>query len=502
MSFSPRARPDTVNLPFSDPDVTDTYRDDRSSNNASSPRHRHPTGDSPLSRRAYDVGNATGSSPRQFGSSRAGSQTGSEANNTARIRSNLDKLLDLLDQDEDDLYAQPSTIERSLGMETGERTAMSTPPPALSPSGGRGPADPSSSHTPRATHARKSASYSVPRPPYSPTTHTQSDAGRSAHPSFDSTRPPLSARGSSALELLQRANGFDRGDAPRVGQQLPDSPSPRPGSVAALRRSDIETNSRSGLQDESAAGLASGFSRMAVNGESDASELREASRRRSNNSLDSIARVAEAAQREFDDIISETTLPDGRPASRLRSAPTPPRTASAQQAGVSHAASSGGKTFAASTSAERMNQQLVQELREAQDYIAYLQEELRAISDVVVQLREQPDDARAETSYLPYRQETPRRSTPPPPAALTSDAAPQASAQAVLAVMQHTLATLPSLTDTSAPLESFARTLDLTRRLDQLVHRTRDQRRDEDVFAEQNLTNVLRTVEFWSGGTG
>lgn len=34
----------------------------------------------------------------------------------------------------------------------------------------------------------------------------------------------------------------------------------------------------------------------------------------------------------------------------------------------------------------------MQELREAQDYIAYLQEELRAISDVVVQLREPPDD--------------------------------------------------------------------------------------------------------------
>lgn len=302
MSFSPRARPDTVNLPFSDPDITDTYRDEVSSNNASSPRHRHPWGDSPLSRRAYDVGDATGSSPRRFGSSRAGSQIGSEANNTERIRSNLDKLLDLLDQDEDDLYAHASTGGPSLGTGIGERTAMSTPPPPPPPEGGGLPDQ--STYTPRATHARKSASYSIPRPTYSPAQNQtplspgapvpRSEAGRSIHPAFDPTRPPLSARGSSALELLQRANGFDRGDAPRTAQQLPDSPSPRPGSVAALKRSDLETNSPSGMPDETTAGLASGFSRMAMNGDTDVSGSREASRRKSNGSLDSIARVAEA----------------------------------------------------------------------------------------------------------------------------------------------------------------------------------------------------------------
>lgn len=75
-------------------------------------------------------------------------------------------------------------------------------------------------------------------------------------------------------------------------------------------------------------------------------------------------------------------------------------------------------------------------------------------------------------------------------------------ADAALSCTQHALASLPSLMDTSAPLDSFARTLTFTRRLDQLVHRTRDKRRDEDVFAERNLADILRAVETWSGATG
>lgn len=300
MSFSPRTRPDTVNLPFSDPDLTDSYRDDvdRSSNNASSPRHRHPLGETPLSRRTYDAGDATGSSPGRFGSSRAGSSNvGSEANHSSRIRSNLDKLLALLDEDDhDQVFAQTSADGSSFAQGSGERTAMSTPPPPTT-------AD-QSNYTPRATHVRKSASYSVPGPsvplpertPVSPDHYaTRSESGRKSHAVFNSAgRPPLSARGSSALELLQRANGFAH-DA-RAG--LPDSPSPRPGSVAALRRSDVVAppsgRSADPMQDEGAAGLASGFSRMAVNGDAEPSRVSEAADHRSEGSLDSIARVAEA----------------------------------------------------------------------------------------------------------------------------------------------------------------------------------------------------------------
>lgn len=306
MSFSPRTRPDTVNLPFSDPDMTDTYRDDRSSNNASSPRHRHPLGDSPLSRRGYDAGDATGSSPGRFGSSRAGSsQVGSEANHSSRIRSNLDKLLDLLDEDDhDQVFAQTSADGPSFAQGSGEPTAMSTPPPPAAPASAV--AADQSHYTPRATHSRKSASYSVPGPSYPPPERTplspnhyasRSESGRnSQHAVFNSAgRPPLSARGSSALELLQRANGFAH-DA-RAG--LPDSPSPRPGSVAALRRSDmapLPSGRSAGLmQAEGATGLASGFSRMAVNGEAEPSRVSEAAADgRSEGSLDSIARVAEA----------------------------------------------------------------------------------------------------------------------------------------------------------------------------------------------------------------
>ena len=310
MSFSPRTRPDTVNLPFSDADLTDSYRDDvdRSSNNASSPRHRHPLGDSPLSRRTYDAGDAIGSSPGRFGSSMAGSsQVGSEANHSSRIRSNLDKLLDLLDEDDhDQVFAQTSADGPSFAQGSGERTVMSTPPPPAAAAAPSSAAADQSHYTPRATHLRKSASYSVPGPSYPPPERTplspdhyatRSESGqRTQHAIFNSAgRPPLSARGSSALELLQRANGF----AHEARAGLPDSPSPRPGSVAALRRSDVAPPLPSGrsaglMQDEGAAGLASGFSRMAVNGDAEPSRVSEVADGRSEGSLNSIARVAEA----------------------------------------------------------------------------------------------------------------------------------------------------------------------------------------------------------------
>ncbi|GAA5987892.1 hypothetical protein JCM10908_007261 [Rhodotorula pacifica] len=514
MSFSPRARPNTVNLPFSDADITDTYRDDRSSNNASSPRHRHPLGDSPLSRRGGEAGDATGSSSGRFASSSRGGSyhAGSEADNTTRIRSNLDKLLDLLDQDDEDVYTQTSGAG-TLAPGLGEQTMMSTPPPPQSAN--------QSNFTPTSAHPRPSASYSVPRahhttdqPPLSPASHSESGRTPTHHPTFNSARPPLSARGSTALELLQRANGFDRdrdrdrdAAAPTSRSHLPDSPSPRPGSVAALRRSDVDTSGRTGAglqgeQDESGTGLVSGLSRMAVNGDGDVSDAQLQADRRSNGSLDSIARVAEAAQREFDEIVSDTTQADGRPASRLRSVPTPHRSESLHAPAVSQGPYDGAAHPGAGV--EQMNQQLVQELREAQDYIAYLQEELRAISEVVIQLREQPEDARAEGSQLPYHHEKPQRSTPRQPAAPSQDWSnpAQASAQAAFEIMQHTLATIPSLIDTSAPIDSFARTLSITRRIDQLAHRTRDVRRDEDIFSERNLTEVLREVETWAGSTG
>jgi len=47
-------------------------------------------------------------------------------------------------------------------------------------------------------------------------------------------------------------------------------------------------------------------------------------------------------------------------------------------------------------------------------------------------------------------------------------------------------------------LLSLHRALAFTRSVDQLAHRTRAPRRDEDVFAEENLRRVLGVVDEWA----
>lgn len=318
MSFSPRARPDTVHLPFSDVDVTDSYRDvEASSNNASSPRHRHPQGDTPLVRRAPGSIASSATSPSRFGrsSSHGGRSAGAgEQDNSERIRSNLDKLLDLLDQEDEHAqeHAGDSLLRSAGGV---ERSRMSTPPPAPPPlratsevrseklphsapfdgrpSSGEAWSRARSDAPPQETFTSFSdTTYAGPQPPPPPA-------------DYSAARSPLSARGSTALELLQRMNGFEK-EHQQQRSRLPDSPSPRPGSVAALRSTDA---SRSLAQDDSAAatnGLASEFSRMAVQDDDSAVRMqaREASgtappptHQESNASLDSITRVAEAVRR-------------------------------------------------------------------------------------------------------------------------------------------------------------------------------------------------------------
>lgn len=304
MSFSPRARPHTVNLAFSDPDVTDSYRDDRSFNTASSPRHRHPLGDSPYSaRNPHDSIETQTTSPGRYRSSR-GSQAGGVGDSSERIKSNLDRLLDLLDQD--DHEAQQSQDELAASLAKSGRSYMSTPPP---------PPPTSASTSARPHYAPVSAPPTVtssrrhPGPRTEPAAQTAAEtpfsdslgATPTAAARYSTGRPPLSARGSSALELLQRANGFS---SPPSGPRVPVSPSPRPGSVAAMKRTDGETSrtgptdaaAPAGADESSTAGLVSGLSRMAVNGdESTAGAARQdIADRRSNASLDSIARVAEA----------------------------------------------------------------------------------------------------------------------------------------------------------------------------------------------------------------
>lgn len=65
--------------------------------------------------------------------------------------------------------------------------------------------------------------------------------------------------------------------------------------------------------------------------------------------------------------------------------------------------------------------------------------------------------------------------------------------------IQHTFAMLPSLTDHSAPIDSVARALAFVRRMDEMVRPAdRVRRRDEDVFAPENLNTMADTVQRWA----
>ncbi|BGP41913.1 hypothetical protein JCM10449v2_005908 [Rhodotorula kratochvilovae] len=492
MAFSPRARPDTIHLAFSDADLTDTYRDERSSAAASSPRARHPRGDTPLSRRRAETDD-TGTSPGRWSVSRRSASEldgPDERDDTLRELSNLDKLLVLLDGDEPEETWVPSPQTKHS-----ERSVeMSTPPPTM-PQSSRPPPAPTTIRRQDISLARPT-SYS--RPPHSApsasiisatsTTATDSPSMRAARSS--SFRPPLSGRAPSAVELLQRANGFG---APRDG--LPDSPSPRPGSVAALRKSEADRSGVDGGKGKERAWEAAERTDAAVNGSAEEYEETVAS-------VDSITRVAEAALHEFDTIVSHDS--QGRSASRLRNIPSPPPSAPPSSGGNrGHPAASSAHpeshrhdhTYTADDG-EDVNSSLLQELRDAQDYIAYLQDELHAINGVVHQLRERPEAPTAYDSaqHAHYEQERPS----------SQDAHEQveATTQAAFEVVKHTLAMLPSMPSSSpstAPdLLSLHRALAFTRSVDQLAHRTRDLRRDEDVFGEENLRAVLRVVGGWA----
>lgn len=92
MSFSPRPRPHTVNLSFTDPDLTDNYQDITATHSQQSSTGRHPRGDTPLSRR-----------------SQGGGGTPSSSTSTSQTRyaslSNLDKLLDYLDDEDNNTHS-------------------------------------------------------------------------------------------------------------------------------------------------------------------------------------------------------------------------------------------------------------------------------------------------------------------------------------------------------------------------------------------------------------
>ncbi|GAA5976323.1 hypothetical protein JCM11641_005981 [Rhodosporidiobolus odoratus] len=531
MSFSPRPRPQTVNLSFTDQDITDTYRDDRSTVH-SSPQHRHARGDTPLSRRQLSADDY--SSPGRWTVSSRRSGTGSERGgmdvDERAERSNLDKLLDFLDDDDaqDCQKHQKEQAHPSPGA-AGRSYATSTPPPPSTSSSFRQPPPPSTirpSTSRRSTIPPSSTSHSP-----SSTRATESPSVRAHHRSLSSISAGIGTRSNSALARFTRTNGGNssmRADA--RGVEVPDSPSPRPGSVAALRRNgegnsalDPENSfTRGGDRSRARDGEAEQVAPEYVEdqgGEYVEEEREEQSEREGTEggSLDSVARVAQAAMDEFDTIISYGIASSSRSASRLRNIPSPTRTPtppSARSAGAPLPPPP--PQYPASISSrpqvdDEINAHLVQELRDAQDYIAFLQDELRSISSVVVQLRKRPTSSPARPNGY-HRQEALEHSEPRDsrsPRRSGGDGAERArqeevvveeTGQAAFGLVKHILTQLPSLSpsySTPPSLHSLSSALSFARQVDQLAHNVPRLRRDEDVFEKGNLEKVLVRVKGW-----
>mgnify|MGYP001565465406 CR=1 FL=1 len=201
------ARPTTTSLSFTDPDLTDTYADSRSTTSHSTTANRHPRGDSPLC------------PSRSLASTR-----GKRSGDTGRELPNLSTLLAFLDEDEDH-----NTLQHSL-----------VSPPRSLASASRHIASP-----PRSIVA--SAPLRTSTPPFPAPLEEERDFLESAGRKQSRARSALSFSTELRGEVLR--SGMARGMSSGVGRGLselgregrggvgrvgPESPSPRPGSASLL----------------------------------------------------------------------------------------------------------------------------------------------------------------------------------------------------------------------------------------------------------------------------
>ncbi|GAA6025951.1 hypothetical protein JCM11491_005173 [Sporobolomyces phaffii] len=249
----------------------------------------------------------------------------------------------------------------------------------------------------------------------------------------------------------------------------PGSPSPRPGSVAAMRSNP--GGERSFLLEKAP-----------VPPPPSARPLHEPDPD-DHASVDSIARVAQAALDEFDSTTTTTTT-----ATTARYSPAPSRTYSPSSLAASHRRGVPPENpVQPGLDPHELNLQLLDELREAQDYIAFLQSELRTIGTVVHQLR---DRAREEEQG-----QADVGAASADPAAPTSLVATLGSAnERGFELVKHLIAMIPTAS-MALSVESITSSLDLVREIDRLAERTSSNRRDEQVFATSNLDRLAGEVE-------
>lgn len=228
-------------LTFTDQDLTDNYRDTASSSSAASHRsagshstnNRHPRGDTPLSYggRRGGSGRATGGE-WESGSSATSAATRSsdrriqrEGGEDDRSMPSLSRLMAFLDDEDDDedtrLQHQPppQTCSPSLSYIHRQQLLRSSTPPVPSPAP-HPPHQHDDQHTQTTTQSTVvAASESTASP--SLRAHSRSQLRRT-DPSLSNPRATLP----SATARPTRLDG--------EGEELPDSPSPLPGSVAGL----------------------------------------------------------------------------------------------------------------------------------------------------------------------------------------------------------------------------------------------------------------------------
>jgi hypothetical protein len=234
-------RATTTNLTFTDGDLTDQYRDERSSSALSSSTHgnRHPRGDTP----------SVGQREPRGGEHSVGTSRGGSTNEGATTREmpSLDKLMAFLDEDDDHEELQPPGTtprpNRSIGTSSPRRLHSTR-----------------TRHDSPSTRTRNGIPPSSTPPPPSRSQPPSASASSTSHASSTSPSPSIRARSNSHRAQSQSANSSYRHQQPAAaapsvdphslrgnrggnyigqpdGDALPISPSPKPGSMATLRRS-------------------------------------------------------------------------------------------------------------------------------------------------------------------------------------------------------------------------------------------------------------------------
>ncbi|KAM0753433.1 hypothetical protein T439DRAFT_322338, partial [Meredithblackwellia eburnea MCA 4105] len=342
-------------------DITDSYRDEHSQYSISPRRTRHPRGDSPLS--VVD---------QRLGQEGEEEETTSRGNTT--VLPSLEKLLDFLDGEVDDQEAEPGLLEDSRGESTRFHSSSNqqqqrqgtkrTPPPTVvrptgppnapwtaksvrlsfSQGGGREGPDWERAREGGQVEAEHEDSFDAGAAPPHATLHAQQEpdtattTGDVEGELSPSARTEMSRRSRSRQQFFGGAGievaGAGIGGG---GEEGPNSPSPKPGTMAELRE-------RSRLLEEQAGER----TRELLNVKASSAERESTSE---------IGRIADEVLDEFESIISRRHTPpmlsrsrslpvssshtqqhhphhpvplpfssnsNNRPPSRLRNIPSPP----------------------------------------------------------------------------------------------------------------------------------------------------------------------------------